>query len=124
LKLHRQEKFLYICEWEWDVRVVDMEAGVTGNHLPICLGGRGAAPPECCGGPAGYRLRLQRQRLGVAMSDPGLVKTGMAMLAEACPEEPPQTWALLRTVLDGESVRKSGVHRSLERWLTQSPSNA
>jgi hypothetical protein len=34
------------------------------------------------------------------MSDPGLVKTGMAMLAEACPEEPPQTWGLLRTVLD------------------------
>jgi hypothetical protein len=23
-----------------------------------------------------------------------------------------------------ESVRRSGVHRSLERWLTQSPSNA
>jgi hypothetical protein len=85
---------------EWDVRVVDMEAGVTGNHLPICLGGRGAAPPECCGGPTGYRLVLQRQRLGAAMSDPGLVKTGIALLAEACPEEPPQTWDLLRTVLD------------------------
>ena len=32
LKLHRQEKFLYICDtlhmWEWDVRVVDIEAGV------------------------------------------------------------------------------------------------
>jgi len=25
---------------------------------------------------------------------------------------------------DSESVRRSGVHRSLERWLTQSPSNA
>ena len=33
------------------------------------------------------------------MSDAVLVKTGMALLAEACPEEPPQTWALLRTVL-------------------------
>jgi hypothetical protein len=46
LKLHRQEKFLYICDtlhlWEWDVRVVDLEAGVTGNHLPICVGGTGA----------------------------------------------------------------------------------
>jgi len=53
LKLHRQEKFLYICDtlhlWEWDVRVVDMEAGVTGNRLPICAGGRGAAPPQCAG---------------------------------------------------------------------------
>jgi len=46
LKPHRQEKFLYICDalhlWEWDVRVVDLEAGVTGNHLPICIGA--AAP--------------------------------------------------------------------------------
>jgi len=103
LKLHRQEKFLYICDtlhlWEWEVRVVDLEAGVTGNHLPLCVGGRGAAPPECCGGPTGYRLMLQRQRLGAAMSDPVLVKTGMALLAEACPEEP-QTWDMLRTVLD------------------------
>ena len=103
LKLHSQEKFLYICDtlhmWEWDVRVVGIEAGVTGDHLPICVGGRGAAPPEFCGGPTGYRLMLKRQRLGAAMSDPVLVETGIAMLAEACPEEPPQTWALLRTVL-------------------------
>jgi hypothetical protein len=32
LKLHRQEKFLYICDalhmWEWDVRVLDIEEGV------------------------------------------------------------------------------------------------
>jgi hypothetical protein len=43
---------------------------------------------------------LQRQRPGAAMSDPVLVKTGIAMLAEARPEEPPQTWDRLRTVLD------------------------
>ena len=66
------------------MRVVDMEAGVTGNHLPLCVGGRGAAPPECCGGPTGNRLMFQRQRLGAAMSDAVLVKTGMALLAEAC----------------------------------------
>jgi hypothetical protein len=46
------------------VRVVDIEAGVAGNHLPICVGGRGAAPPEFCGGTTGYRLMLKRQRLG------------------------------------------------------------
>jgi len=64
LKLHRQEKFLYICDtlhmWEWDVRVVDIEAGVEGDQLPRCVGGRGAAPPESCGGPTGYRLMLKR----------------------------------------------------------------
>jgi hypothetical protein len=61
--------------WEWDVRVVDIEAGVEGDQLPRCVGGRGAAPPEFCGGPTGYRLMLKRQRLGAAMSDPVPVKT-------------------------------------------------
>src|SRR6202051_3957301 len=35
LKLHRQEKFLYICDtlhmWEWDVRVVDIQAAVANR---------------------------------------------------------------------------------------------
>jgi hypothetical protein len=95
LKLHRQEKFLYICDtlhmWEWEVRVVDMEAGVAGNQLPICVGGRGDAPPEFCGGPTGYRLMLKRQRTGAAMSDPVWVEAGIEMLAETRPEEPAQT---------------------------------
>ena len=47
-KLHRQEKFLYVCDtlhmWEWDVRVLDIQDGVEGDHAPVCLGGRGAAP--------------------------------------------------------------------------------
>ena len=67
-KLHRQEKFLYVCDtldmWEWDVRVLDIQDGVEGDHAPICVGGRGAAPPEFCGGPTGYRLMLKRQREG------------------------------------------------------------
>jgi hypothetical protein len=67
-QLHRQEKFLYICDtlhmWEWDVRVLDMQDGVEGDDTPICVGGRGAAPPEFCGGPTGYRLMLKRQREG------------------------------------------------------------
>src|ERR1044071_6371443 len=70
----RQEKFLYICDtlhmWEWDVRVLDIQDGVAGEHDALCLGGRGAAPPEFCGGPTGYRLMLKRQREGAAMSDP------------------------------------------------------
>ena len=53
-KLHRQEKFLYICDtlhrWEWDIRVIDIQEAVEGD-LPVCAGGRGAAPPEFCGGP-------------------------------------------------------------------------
>src|ERR1700676_3773382 len=49
-KLHRQEKFHYVCDildmWEWDVRVLDIQDGVEGDYAPICVGGRGATPPE------------------------------------------------------------------------------
>ena len=104
LKLHRQEKFLYICDtlhmWEWDVRVVDIEAGVEGDHLPRCVGGRGAAPPEFCGGPTGYRLMLKRQGVGATLSDPVLIEAGIQMPANACPEESPRTWDLVCTALD------------------------
>ena len=104
LKLHRQEKFLYIYDtlhmWEWEVRVLDIQDGVEGDEAPICVGGRGAAPPEFCGGPTGYRLMLKRQREGAAMSDPVRMEAGIQMLAEACPGESAQTWDLLRTVLE------------------------
>ena len=102
-KLHRQEKFLYICDtlhmWEWDVRVIDIQDGVEGDSLPLCVGGRGSAPPECCGGPTGYRLMLKRQREGAAMFDPLRLEAGIQIMAAACPDQPAGTWDLLRTVL-------------------------
>lgn len=73
-----------------------MFASSTFSHLPICLGGRGAAPPEFCGGPTGYRLMLKRQREGAAMSGPVLVEAGIEMLAEACPDQPARNWDPLR----------------------------
>ncbi|HET6892763.1 MAG TPA: plasmid pRiA4b ORF-3 family protein, partial [Pyrinomonadaceae bacterium] len=77
-RLHRQEKFLYICDlldmWEWEFRVMDIqEVDATDDREPVCLGGRGAAPPESCGGPRGYRLMLKRQQQGASVSDPALV---------------------------------------------------
>ena len=88
-KLHRQEKFLYICDtlhmWEWDIRVVDIQDTVETDNLPLCVGGRGAAPPECCGGPTGYRLMIKRQREGAAMSDPLRLEAGIQMMAASCP---------------------------------------
>ncbi len=104
MSLHRQEKFLYICDtlhmWEWDIRVLDIEDGVEGDRVARCLGGRGAAPPEHCGGPTGYRLMLKKQKEGMAMSDPVLLEAGIEMFAEACPDQPPATWDLLRSALD------------------------
>lgn len=103
-KLHRQEKFVYVCDtlhmWEWDVRVLDIQDAIEGDDLPICVGGRGAAPPEFCGGPTGYRLMMKRQREGAAMSDPVRLAAGIQMMAEACPDQPAGTWDLLRTVLN------------------------
>jgi hypothetical protein len=62
-QLRRQEKFLYTCGaidlWEREVRVLDSERGSDGDQAPICLGGRGAAPPEYCGGPTGYRADVE-----------------------------------------------------------------
>jgi hypothetical protein len=116
MNLPRQEKFLYICDtlhmWEWDIRVLDIEDGVEGDHGARCLGGRGAAPPEHCGGPTGYRLMLKRQREGTAMSDPVLLEAGIEMFAEACPDQPPATWDLFRSALDEG-------FRSLDRRLKE-----
>jgi hypothetical protein len=104
LKLHKQEKFLYVCDtlhmWEWDVRVIDIEEGTEGDDLSVCLGGRGAAPPEHCGGPTGYRLMLKRQDDGPAMSDPLLLAAGIELFAEARPDQSPASWDLLRSTLD------------------------
>src|SRR3954447_769506 len=102
-QLHRQEKFLYICDtlhmWEWDIRVLEIQEGAEEDHAYVCLGGRGAAPPEFCGGPTGYRLMLKRQRSEATLCDPSLREAGIQMLAEACPDQPAETWDLLRTAL-------------------------
>ena len=103
-RLHRQEKLLYICDtlhmWEWDVQVLDIQEGTREDQKPACLGGRGATPPEFCGGPTGYRLMLKRQDEGNAMLAPTMVESGIQLLAKACPDQPPQTWDLLRTAMD------------------------
>jgi hypothetical protein len=117
-KLHRQEKFLYVCDtlskWEWDVQVLDNEDGIREDKKPVCLAGRGAAPPEFCGGPKGYRLMLKRQSEGSAMFSPRMVEAGIQMLTEASPSTPTETWNLLRSAVDDclvsldERLKESG----------------
>jgi hypothetical protein len=43
---------------------------------------------------------LKRQRDGAAMSDPLLLEAGIELFAEACPEQSPEIWDLLRSTLD------------------------
>ena len=43
---------------------------------------------------------LKRQREGAAMSDPVRRESGIELYAQAWPDEPAETWDLLRTALD------------------------
>jgi pRiA4b ORF-3-like protein len=115
-RLHRQEQFLYTLgamdQWEWELRLVDRQDGAGGDETPVCVGGRGATPPQYCGGPTGYRLMLKRQELGETMCPPAEVETVIGILAAAHPDRPASTWELLRSVLaDG--------CQSLDRRLEQ-----
>ncbi|MGI9501322.1 MAG: IS1096 element passenger TnpR family protein [Geminicoccaceae bacterium] len=113
--LRRQEKFLYICDtldlWEWEVRVLDVAPAEAGDIDVMCLQGRGAAPPEGCGGPRGYRLMLKRQE-GSAISDPDAISASVELLSAAYPNET-INWQLLEEVVnDG--------WRSIEQRLERS----
>src|SRR6516225_7406542 len=67
-RLRPSETFLYTCGavdlWEWEIRLLDEEPGSVVEDAPLCLGGRGAAPPQHCGGPTGYRLMLKTAKDG------------------------------------------------------------
>lgn len=103
-QLRRQEKFLYICDtldlWEWDVRVLDVEQVVASDTDIVCLKGRGAAPPEHCGGPRGYSLMLRRQASGAEVSDPDAIAASVQMLSEAYPDESNINWQFLEEVVN------------------------
>jgi Plasmid pRiA4b ORF-3-like protein len=114
---HGQEKFLYTLgamdQWEWEVRVIDQQPGTAEDTTPVCVGGRGATPPQYSGGPTGYRLMLKRQEMGEKMFPPAEVETVIRMLTTAHPNGPASSWEVLRDV-----IAKSGV--SLDRRLEES----
>src|SRR5712692_5396164 len=102
-QLHRQEKFLYICNtldlWEWEIRVLDIQDGNPDERAPECLEGRGAAPPEHCGGPCGYRLMLKRQATGPQISDPVTIAASVKLLAQVYHNELDIDWQFLEETL-------------------------
>jgi len=105
-QLRRQEKLLYICNtldlWEWEIRVLDIQDGSPDDHDPECLDGRGAAPPEQCGGPRGYRLMLKRQAAGPQISDPATISASMKLLAQVYRDESDIDWRVFEeTVTKG-----------------------
>jgi hypothetical protein len=98
-QLRRQEKFLYVCNtldlWEWELRVLDIQDGDPHARDPECLEGRGATPPEHCGGPRGYRLMLKRQAAGPQISEPSTIAASVQLLAQVYREEHDIDWQLL-----------------------------
>jgi hypothetical protein len=103
-QLRPRETFLYTCGgmdlWEWEFRLLESEVGSHGDETPLCLAGRGASPPEYCGGPTGYRLMLKRQQEGESMGTPAQVEAVIVMLTTAHPDRPLSTWDILREVMD------------------------
>ena len=84
----------------WDnMRLLDEEPASVGDDAPLCLGGRGAAPPQYCGGPTGYRLMLKRQRMGEAMCTPVQMEAVLNVLAASDPAAPPETQRSYREIL-------------------------
>lgn len=61
----RREKDAFGYEYDfgdgWTHRIVleKIIAGAGATQLPVCTAGRGACPPEDCGGPFGYLELLQ-----------------------------------------------------------------
>src|SRR5262245_13922662 len=102
-QLRRQEKLLYICNtldlWDWEVRVLDIQEGSPDDRDPKCLEGRGAAPPEHCGGPRGYRLMLKRQAAGPQISDPTTIAASMKLLSQVYSEETDIDWQFFEEVV-------------------------
>lgn len=41
-------------DWEHDIQLEEILAEEPGNSYPFCLAGKGACPPDDCGGPWGY----------------------------------------------------------------------
>ena len=121
-QLRPRETFLYTCGgidlWEWEFRLLDSEVGSRGDDAPVCLAGRGASPPQYCGGPTGYRLMLKRQKEGESMGTPAQVETVIAMLTAAHADQPASSWGILREAI-GDGMRS--IDQRLEQYGPLAP---
>ena len=63
----RRSSCTFATSWTYGNGRLDIQQGIEDDHTPLCLGGRGAPPPEHCGGPRGYRLMLKRNRRAVRL---------------------------------------------------------
>jgi hypothetical protein len=56
LQLYKNERFLYEynfhVNWQIEIRLEETDTLTVDRSYPLCIGGKRAAPPEDCGGPA------------------------------------------------------------------------
>jgi hypothetical protein len=74
---------------------LDIQDGKAEERDPECLDDRGAAPPESCGGPRGYRLMLKRQAAGPHISDSATIAASVKLLVQVYGDEPDMDWQFL-----------------------------
>jgi Plasmid pRiA4b ORF-3-like protein len=54
-------------DWEHTVEIEKTQPAVDGEAYPRCVAGKGACPPEDCGGPWGYQHLLSSGRISLGL---------------------------------------------------------
>ncbi len=92
--------------------MLEVQDGTPDHHESQCLDGRGAAPPELCGGPRGYRLMLKRQEDGPRVSYPANIGASTKAMAQVYGEDSGIDWELLEEAV---TTGWKNVEKRLER---------
>jgi hypothetical protein len=86
-----RERFLYEYDfsdlWQHQIRFERTHPVESKTTYPICIGGKGGAPPEDCGGPAAYMEQMDHHYLNWPHEELLLIADALARLLEAKEEE-------------------------------------
>lgn len=84
------ERFRYEYDfgagWEHEIRIERKLPVVVKKTYPVCIGGRRAAPPEECGGPAAYLALMDHHKWNPLLEEMGYLADAVSRLLDT-PEE-------------------------------------
>jgi hypothetical protein len=84
-RLHRRESFRYeydfIANWRVDIRLEEIRP--QDQHIPVCVGGRAAAPGEEYAGALAYLQRLDRHRYEFPFEELGKIAKAVGRWLDA-----------------------------------------
>ncbi len=116
LGLRAPERFTYEYDlgdgWLHDVHLEASRTLDPSRSYPVCIGGRRAAPPEDCGGPAGFMESRWRYRLQARCSPAEFEEIGELLQLDEDDEEYPAT----ARRYDPERFDQREVNRLLSKW--------